>query len=1149
VPKPAIAPAATADGAKAAAAAAPAAAAAAAAASAPADAEADAAPKHVPNPVALRTAQLALQALQGSTGTPFAGGGGAPGAGPEINEGAGRPKRYSLALMLRPARAFVLPPAEITGDRAGEFAYDPNEPLGGMGGGPGGPGGFDRSGSGARGRGGSGGGSMGGPMMSGGGPGGMGGGRGGSMGLGGDDWQRRGSGPMDGPRGGPFGGPMGGPGGPMRGGSGMMGGMGGRPSGPVPPGGARGPGGAAGAAGADADRWQRTGPLPPAPPSRALSGRMGSGLGRGMPGGVDPSLPALHRASERFTKGGLRTDNPEEERRQRAFKGVLNKLTPDNFDRLAGSIIDVGITSAATLTGLMDQVFDKALMEPHFCELYSQLCHFLQRRLPEFDADPEPQEAIEAEAAAARAQAAAEGLDEAEQERRAVEAAAKASQPKKITFRRLLLNKCQEEFEKGDAAMEAVAQREQRGEEGADKDEHEEGEDGGKDGGKDGKDASSGGGAAKKEGEAGAEAKPAEEEREEGEVSPDAEAAKRASAAATKAAALEERRQRRAADVRAAEAERTARRRALGNIQFIGHLYCYRMLTENIMHTCIKKLLMNDRTPKPEDVECLCKLLSTVGRQLESPEPKPAPGGGKPAVAQQQAAVQHARALMDAYFMRIERLINSDALDSRLRFLLMDVVDMRARRWETRRKAEGPKRIDEVHREARREAAAAARAGSGRLGGPPGPPPGPPGAYGGGGPSLRREDLPTKPIGAGLGARQASEELSFRPASYSRGGPPPAGGPGGRGGGGGGGPPGGRGAGPPGMGGGRGAGASIPEDAAVGGGPAGGGRGAGGPRAASAAAGAAAAGAAAAGAAGARGASPPAASGAGGAQQQQQQAPSGGGAVSDADVSRRVKAAAAEALTMGNAEEAADALQRLRSDGADMSLAVRRLLAQALDVRGVPVEERLERLKPLLSDLLSAEAEQAEGGKEGGEQPSSRDVVLTRGEFCEGVRRFLGDLPGIAEELLKAPVLTASFLADFVADGTLSLADVGAALIAAKGEGDGGDGEGSGDEGDGEGGDDGGLVEQGLAVPMVARLLAGVAASQDEDSAREQWRASGLAWDALLPSFERGEGADKAVARELERHGAAFLLSEGESGGGAAAAAAAAAGGEAAAAE
>lgn len=38
-----------------------------------------------------------------------------------------------------------------------------------------------------------------------------------------------------------------------------------------------------------------------------------------------------------------------------------------------------------------------------------------------------------------------------------------------------------------------------------------------------------------------------------------------------------------------------ARRRALGNIQFIGNLYQQRMLTEKIMHGCITELLTEVR--------------------------------------------------------------------------------------------------------------------------------------------------------------------------------------------------------------------------------------------------------------------------------------------------------------------------------------------------------------------------------------------------------------------------------------------------------------------------------------------------------------------------------------------------------------------------
>jgi hypothetical protein len=43
------------------------------------------------------------------------------------------------------------------------------------------------------------------------------------------------------------------------------------------------------------------------------------------------------------------------------------------------------------------------------------------------------------------------------------------------------------------------------------------------------------------------------------------------------------------------------------------------MLTENIMHNCIQRLLKDDQNPKMEDVECLCKLLTTIGQQLENP--------------------------------------------------------------------------------------------------------------------------------------------------------------------------------------------------------------------------------------------------------------------------------------------------------------------------------------------------------------------------------------------------------------------------------------------------------------------------------------------------------------------------------------------------
>lgn len=60
----------------------------------------------------------------------------------------------------------------------------------------------------------------------------------------------------------------------------------------------------------------------------------------------------------------------------------------------------------------------------------------------------------------------------------------------------------------------------------------------------------------------------------------------------------------------------------------------------------------------------------------------------------QREAETNARKMMDVYFERIRRLSQSEKLESRLRFMLLDVIEQRQRGWETRRKKEGPKRIE-----------------------------------------------------------------------------------------------------------------------------------------------------------------------------------------------------------------------------------------------------------------------------------------------------------------------------------------------------------------------------------------------------------------------------------------------------------------------
>ncbi|KAL2319814.1 hypothetical protein Fmac_028783 [Flemingia macrophylla] len=293
----------------------------------------------------------------------------------------------------------------------------------------------------------------------------------------------------------------------------------------------------------DGERWQR---------SASFQQR---GL---IPSPTQAPLQMMHKAEKKYEVGKA---SDVEEVKQRQLKAILNKLTPQNFDRLFEQVKAVNIDNAVTLTGVISQIFEKALMEPTFCEMYANFCLHLAAELPDFSEDNE-----------------------------------------KITFKRLLLNKCQEEFERGEREQEEANKA------------------------------------------------------DEGEVKQSA----------------EEREERRT----------KARRRMLGNIRLIGELYKKKMLTERIMHECIKKLLGQYQDPDEEDIEALCKLMSTIGEMIDHPKAK-----------------EH----MDAYFERMKLLSNNTNLSSRVRFMLKDAIDLRKNKWQQRRKVEGPKKIEEVHRDAAQE--------------------------------------------------------------------------------------------------------------------------------------------------------------------------------------------------------------------------------------------------------------------------------------------------------------------------------------------------------------------------------------------------------------------------------------------------------------
>eukprot|EP00057_Strongylocentrotus_purpuratus_P026874 XP_011681348.1 PREDICTED: eukaryotic translation initiation factor 4 gamma 2 [Strongylocentrotus purpuratus] len=99
----------------------------------------------------------------------------------------------------------------------------------------------------------------------------------------------------------------------------------------------------------------------------------------------------------------------------RRVRGILNKLTPEKFDKLCLELLNVGIHSKVILKGIILLVFEKALEEPKYSSMYSQLCKRLDEDAPDF----EPA----------------------------------GSNVK--TFRRLLISKCQDEFENRSRAFAA----------------------------------------------------------------------------------------------------------------------------------------------------------------------------------------------------------------------------------------------------------------------------------------------------------------------------------------------------------------------------------------------------------------------------------------------------------------------------------------------------------------------------------------------------------------------------------------------------------------------------------------------------------------------------------------------------------------------
>uniref|UniRef100_A0A3B3Z130 Eukaryotic translation initiation factor 4 gamma 2 n=1 Tax=Poecilia mexicana TaxID=48701 RepID=A0A3B3Z130_9TELE len=69
----------------------------------------------------------------------------------------------------------------------------------------------------------------------------------------------------------------------------------------------------------------------------------------------------------------------------RKVRGILNKLTPEKFDKLCLELLNVGLDSKLVLKGVVLLIVDKALEEPKYSQLYAQLCLRLAEDAPNFE--------------------------------------------------------------------------------------------------------------------------------------------------------------------------------------------------------------------------------------------------------------------------------------------------------------------------------------------------------------------------------------------------------------------------------------------------------------------------------------------------------------------------------------------------------------------------------------------------------------------------------------------------------------------------------------------------------------------------------------------------------------------------------------------
>ena len=263
----------------------------------------------------------------------------------------------------------------------------------------------------------------------------------------------------------------------------------------------------------------------------------------------------------------------EKEKMNDKLTWILNRITPENYEKLSKKAIDL-VATAETISDLenfIHCIFSKSINEPIYCEFYARLCNDMAKIFIREDSQN-------------------------------IEAEFSNFDTKQVTFRRCLLTICQQEFEKDKNDNDQLNQMKLGLESCTD---------------------------------------------------------------TILKSQLEEEYYLK---------EKQVHKHSLGNVRLIGQLYRLNMLSENIIHECTVRLLKG--RPTDDYLEELCSLFNVVGMDIDKPE---------------------AKDRIDQYFERIQHLMNRGFMSTRVKYLLMNLIDLRLNGWCERREKEIPKTLDELH--------------------------------------------------------------------------------------------------------------------------------------------------------------------------------------------------------------------------------------------------------------------------------------------------------------------------------------------------------------------------------------------------------------------------------------------------------------------